>query len=86
MHARALLLLSLQAETFRLMCSVQACVWTEYISDEATAEYMTFPRLSALAECVWSAPHRHDWEDFVARLKTHVRFFEAMELEYRPVG
>ncbi|KAK9837633.1 hypothetical protein WJX74_001756 [Apatococcus lobatus] len=64
----------------------QACVWTEYISDEATAEYMTFPRLSALAECVWSAPHRHDWEDFVARLKTHVRFFEAMELEYRPVG
>lgn len=31
----------------------QANLWTEYVSDEATAEYMLLPRLAALAEAVW---------------------------------
>lgn len=31
----------------------QANLWTEYVADEATAEYMLLPRLAALAEAVW---------------------------------
>jgi len=31
----------------------QANLWTEYVADEATVEYMLLPRLAALAEAVW---------------------------------
>ena len=31
----------------------QANVWTEYIDNEATCEYMIFPRLCAFSEAVW---------------------------------
>ena len=33
----------------------QANLWTEYISDEGTAEYMLLPRLCAMAEALWCA-------------------------------
>jgi len=32
----------------------QANLWTEYVPDEATAEYMLWPRLAASAEALWS--------------------------------
>ena len=32
----------------------QACLWTEYVSNEATAAYMLFPRLLATSESLWS--------------------------------
>ena len=31
----------------------QANVWTEYIDNEETCEYMLFPRLCAFSEAVW---------------------------------
>jgi hypothetical protein len=31
----------------------QANLWTEYVPDEATVEYMLLPRLSAMAEALW---------------------------------
>ncbi|CAG9462457.1 unnamed protein product [Pedinophyceae sp. YPF-701] len=46
----------------------QANLWTEYVPDEPTAEYMLFPRLCALAESFWSDPARKDWASFRARM------------------
>lgn len=40
----------------------QANLWTEYISDELTVEYMLLPRLCALAETLWSAKSSRDWQ------------------------
>ena len=57
---------------------LQANVWTEYISDEDTVEYMTFPRLAALAEAVWSSKANKDWEDFKTRLPAFMKHIEAM--------
>ena len=34
--------------------SGQANVWTEYIRDEDTVEYMLLPRLCAMSEALWS--------------------------------
>ncbi len=31
----------------------QANLWTEYVADETTAEYMLLPRLCAMAEALW---------------------------------
>ena len=57
---------------------LQANVWTEYISDEDTIEYMTFPRLAALAEAVWSTKANRDWADFKSRLPGFMKHVEAM--------
>ncbi|MER5310828.1 beta-N-acetylhexosaminidase [Streptomyces sp. NPDC002773] len=47
----------------------QAQLWTEYVPTDAHAEYLTFPRLCALAEVVWTG--RHDWPGFQERLDHH---------------
>jgi hexosaminidase len=31
----------------------QANLWTEYVADQDTAEYMLLPRLLAMAEALW---------------------------------
>lgn len=59
-------------------CEMQANVWTEYISDEDTVEYMTFPRLAALAEAVWSSKANKDWPVFKSRLPAFMKHIEAM--------
>ena len=46
----------------------QANLWTEYVATPEQASYMMWPRLSALAEAVWSPPARRDWNSFLARL------------------
>ena len=46
----------------------QAQVWTEYMAGGKQVEYMAFPRLTALAEVVWTPVERKDYADFLARL------------------
>ena len=53
-------------------------MWTEYISDEETVEYMTYPRLAALSEAVWSTKANKDWADFRQRLPHFMKHVEAM--------
>ncbi|WP_052424362.1 beta-N-acetylhexosaminidase [Nonomuraea candida] len=60
----------------------QAAVWTELIDSNRGVDYMTFPRLAAFAETVWSTPER-DLEDFLARLAEHLRRLDAIGVEYR---
>ena len=61
----------------------QAQLWTEYIPDPKHAEYMAFPRLSALAEVVWTPKARRDYADFSGRLSHHLRRLDAMDVNYR---
>lgn len=64
----------------------QANLWTEYISDEATVEYMLLPRLCALAETVWSPAASRDWGSFLHRLKAQLPHLDSRSLNYRPLG
>ncbi len=50
----------------------QANIWTEYMPRPDIIEYMILPRMSALAETVWSMPENRNYEDFVNRLTTHL--------------
>jgi hexosaminidase len=61
----------------------QGQVWTEYIEGPKNVEYMAFPRESALAEVLWTAQNRRDFADFSARLPSHLRRLEAMDVNYR---
>ncbi|MHB8520482.1 MAG: family 20 glycosylhydrolase [Limisphaerales bacterium] len=61
----------------------QANLWTEYIASLSHAEYMTFPRLCALAEVVWSPRSSRNYEDFMRRLGVQARRFDQLGVNYR---
>ena len=61
----------------------QANLWTEYIPNFKQVEYMTFPRICALAEVAWSPKGTLDWDDFSKRMKTHYRRLDARQINYR---
>ncbi len=62
---------------------VQGNLWTEFIPSFKQVEYMTFPRLCALAEVGWSPKERRDWDDFVRRMDVHCQRLEALGINYR---
>ena len=73
----------LTEEESKYIIGAQANVWTEYISTEEKIEYMLLPRLSALAEVVWSNPEKKDWEDFRARLNRQIVNYDMLNWNYR---
>jgi hexosaminidase len=44
---------------------------------------MAFPRMSALAEVLWTPRTRRDFADFSARLPTHLARLDALDVNYR---
>jgi len=60
----------------------QGNLWTEYIGTPAHAEYMTVPRISALAEVVWSAAAQRSWPDFRRRLEVHLQRLDELGVNY----
>lgn len=61
----------------RYILGAQANLWTEYILTPEHAEYMMYPRASALSEVVWSPRDSRDYIDFLQRMETH---FERLRL------
>ena len=49
-------------------------------------EYMAFPRLTALAEVLWTPPERKDYRDFLSRLPMHLERLSILDVAYRPLG
>ena len=63
----------------------QGQLWTEYMKTPKKVEYMAFPRLTALAEALWTPKERKDFADFRARLTAHLRRLEALDVSFRPL-
>jgi hexosaminidase len=63
----------------------QAQLWTEYMPGPKQVEYMAFPRLTALAEVLWTAPERKNYNDFLTRLDEHLRRLSILDVAY-PAG
>ena len=53
------------AETKKLL-GVQACIWSEPMTDRGVFDRLVFPRLSAIAETGWTAGDRRDYKRFSA--------------------
>jgi hexosaminidase len=60
----------LSVDESKLILGGQGNLWTEYIPTPSHAEYMALPRMTALAEVLWSPSGSRDWDDFRARLQT----------------
>lgn len=67
-----------------LLLGVQAQLWSEYLPDAASFQYMAFPRLCALAERAWGSPEQ-SWEEFEERLRAHLPRLDAFGIRYRPL-
>ncbi len=62
----------------------QCNVWTEYMEGPERVGYMLLPRLSAFAERAWGSP-KTSYEEFVGRLRPHLKRIEAIGVNYRPL-
>ena len=61
----------------------QGNLWTERIPNLRHAEYMAFPRATALAEVTWSAKDTRDFADFSRRLQVQFQRFDELGINYR---
>ena len=73
----------LTADEQKYILGVQANQWTEYIATPELAEYMTLPRLCALAEIAWSPKEKRNLEDFLDRMQTHYARLDQLGINYR---
>jgi hexosaminidase len=73
----------LSPEQAKYILGAQGNIWTEFIATEDHLEYMAFPRATALAEAVWSAPEQRDFSDFRHRLKQFLPQLQKLDVKYR---
>jgi hexosaminidase len=74
---------NLPAEFQAHIIGAQGNLWTEYIPSLQHAEYMIFPRETAIAELTWSPKAARNWDDFLQRLQTDDRRLQEMGVNYR---
>ncbi len=74
---------ALTPEQQKFIIGVQANLWTEYISTEAKAEYLLYPRLLALSEIAWTSLANKNFKDFSeTRLPSHLAWLDKNNYEY----
>ena len=69
-------------EKEKYILGAQANLWTEYIKNPSKAEYMIFPRMSALSEVLWSKKDSKNWNDFEKRLQTQFKRYDLWKVNY----
>ena len=72
----------LNDEEQKHILGAQGNIWTEYISTPEHAEYMSVPRMIALAEVVWTPKKRQNWKRFIKRLNNHYDRLEILDVNY----
>ena len=62
----------------------QACVWTEFIDNKERLQYQVFPRIVAMAECLWTKKSNKKFGDFEKRMMVQKNYF-MQEKEIAPI-
>ena len=66
----------------KAILGVEAPLWSETLRSVADVQYLTFPRLPAVAEVAWSPRANRDWESFRARLAAFGPVWDAAGVSY----
>ncbi|MBS0381785.1 MAG: family 20 glycosylhydrolase [Proteobacteria bacterium] len=66
----------------RRIIGVQACLWSELLTDFARVQHALFPRIAALAELGWSPAGTRDWDGFLARMPAELARYRALGIDY----
>ena len=72
----------LSSDEAKYIKGAQANVWTEYINNTNYLEYMVYPRAAALSEVLWSPKDKRNYDNFVDRLKIHVKRLDLKKVNY----
>lgn len=59
----------------------QGNVWTEHVPSENRADYLIMPRLTALAEVLWTK--QKDYKSYLERLNFHYSRLDLLQVNYR---
>lgn len=70
-----------QKETKHIL-GAQGNVWTEWIQTPERVEYMILPRMSALAESIWSPAATRNWPNFHDRIQFLFKRFDKWNVNY----
>jgi hexosaminidase len=68
-------------EEAKFILGAQANIWTEHIPSENRADFMYMPRMTALAEKLWS--NTNDYSGYLLRLQQQYKRLDAMHVHYR---
>ncbi|SFD77153.1 hexosaminidase [Chitinophaga sp. CF118] len=71
----------LTPEEAKYIIGAQANIWTEMIPSEKRADFMFMPRMTALAEVLWT--HQSDFDGYEQRLKTQFKRLDKLNVHYR---
>ncbi len=73
----------LTLEESRHILGAQGNLWAEFIPTPELAEYMLYPRATAIAEVAWSTPEGRNFTDFQRRLKEFLLHLDKLGVNYR---
>jgi hexosaminidase len=73
---------ALNTEEQKYILGAQANMWTEYILNEKHVEYMAMPRVTALAEVLWTPKENRNESDFLNRLQHHFLLLDKLDINY----
>ncbi len=72
----------LPQEQLHLIRGIQANLWTERVHNQNRLDYMTFPRICALAESAWTQPEMKNFDSFSRRMENAYRAFDGDGIYY----
>lgn len=65
-----------------LIDGIQANIWTETIHSAERLDYMTYPRMAALADVAWSSNPAPEYSDFIRRMQPSFRLYQEKNISY----
>lgn len=72
-------------ENDKEILGVEACVHTDYIPDMKRLEFLTFPRLSAMAENAWAEKGYPSFSTFLHKAEDYYKLLDTYEVKYAPL-
>ncbi len=72
----------LSAENAKHILGGQGNLWTEQVPTKEHMQYMTFPRMAAMAEVLWTNQKNRNWDDFSKRIGQMIFTYDRMGLNY----
>lgn len=73
---------SLTPDEAKHVLGAHGSAWAEYMENEGKVEYMVFPRISALAEVMWTPKEKKNWKDFTGRMQKQFRRYDYRKINY----
>ena len=69
-------------EEAKYIIGAQANMWTEYMDNERKVEYMLFPRMTALAEVLWSPKSTRNWQHFESKIPSIFERYDFWKVNF----